>query len=80
YLVALSLDEEQKKLQEGEQAWEDLKQEISSDEELARRVHEEERRQANSPISVGGVSHGHSRQFAHTASGERNKKGSCDIL
>ncbi|XP_069693288.1 ubiquitin carboxyl-terminal hydrolase MINDY-2-like isoform X2 [Periplaneta americana] len=84
YLVALSLEEDQKKQQESERAWEEFKQmqEITSDEELARRLHEDEKRRAQSPAPTSTVSHGHTRPYAHAppAAGERNKKGSCNIL
>ncbi|PNF28410.1 Ubiquitin carboxyl-terminal hydrolase MINDY-1 [Cryptotermes secundus] len=84
FLLALSLQEEQKAQYENEQAWEEFKQtqEITCNEELAHHLHEDERQRAQSPVPVAAVSHGHTRPYAHAqpASGDRNKKESCTIL
>jgi len=85
YLVALSLQEEQKQQHEsGEHAWEEVRQmqEITSDEQLAHRLHEEERRHAQSAVPVAAISHDRTRAYAHAqpAPADRSKKGSCNIL
>ncbi|XP_021925366.1 ubiquitin carboxyl-terminal hydrolase MINDY-2-like isoform X2 [Zootermopsis nevadensis] len=80
YLVALSLQEDQKKQQESEQAWEEFKQmqEITSDEELSHHLHEDEQRHVQNLVPVAAMLHGHTRPYAHAqpTSGDRNKKGS----
>ena len=50
-------------------------------EQLALRLHEEERRHAQSAVSVAAISHDHTRPYAHAqpASVDRNKKGSVSV-
>ncbi|KAK7874555.1 hypothetical protein R5R35_013126 [Gryllus longicercus] len=84
YLVALSLQEEQKKEQDREQAWQEYRDTLTSspeisDEELARRMQEEQNNQqppgrAPSPSSASG-------RLPPSPGGERGRKGAvCNVI